>query len=176
MIYISSIANSSGQIEIGATAAHGLLTSDMTQLLGSGTADGQWVVTVVDSTHFVLQNSTYSGAGTGSGIAEHIGFAAGTIATPAASQGAALVTRLEALSATCTCRIVYEDATDAQFVTAQPLACLGSGRGAGVPFDGIYRTFTTPWASLPDSRTGWLRVKLLLAVPFSSATLSAWIA
>ena len=58
---VSNITNSSGKIEITTNINLNLTTGQSVTIFGTGTnADGTWIITVVDTTHFILQNSTYS--------------------------------------------------------------------------------------------------------------------
>lgn len=60
---IVDAVNSSGLIEIETGAAHGLTTGNQVQIygvLGTTEANGTWTITVVDSTHFTLDGSTFA--------------------------------------------------------------------------------------------------------------------
>lgn len=68
---IGNVSNSSGLIEITTSTAHGLTTGMNVSLWGIGgstLANGTWVVTVIDSTHFTLNGSTFSGSYTSGGL------------------------------------------------------------------------------------------------------------
>jgi hypothetical protein len=175
---VAGTSSASGLIELSTTAAHGFLANDIVQVLGTaGTveANGQWVVSSVpDSSHLILATSHWSHAWTSGGILEHVGFVPGTISTPATIN--TITTRVESLTSGCNVRIVYEDATDSAYVTAEPLAAVQTGGGSGAG-DGQYLTLSdVPFAALPDLRAGYLRVKVYLnAGPNASATVSAWV-
>lgn len=65
---ISTVTNSAGLQKITTTAAHGLKTDMAVTVAGvatATTANGNWHVTVIDSTSFTLQGSTYSVDGSG---------------------------------------------------------------------------------------------------------------
>ena len=66
-----AVNNGSGLIRIQAAVSHGYLTGDEVNVLSVGgvpNATGQWIVTVVDATHFDLQGSTFAGTYTSGGI------------------------------------------------------------------------------------------------------------
>lgn len=65
---VSTVTNSAGLQKITTTAAHGLKTDMAVTVAGvatATTANGNWHVTVIDSTSFTLQGSTYSVDGSG---------------------------------------------------------------------------------------------------------------
>lgn len=64
---VAAVTNLGGLIEVQTTAPHGLATGAIVSMVGSGTipASGVWVVTVIDTTHFTLNGSTYSGVAWG---------------------------------------------------------------------------------------------------------------
>jgi len=70
-IPVSAIANNgSGLIRVTNSTAHGLSTGDVVEILGpngSTASQGVWTVTVIDTTHFDLQGSTYATGYTGNG-------------------------------------------------------------------------------------------------------------
>ena len=71
ILHISGAANNgSGLIRIQTAVAHTYATGDEVNVVAVGgvpAADGQWVITFVDSTHYDLQGSTFSGAYTSGG-------------------------------------------------------------------------------------------------------------
>src|SRR5580704_14802374 len=74
---VTSATNAS-PIVIGTSAPHGLLTNDITQLYGSvgnSAANGQWIISRIDATHFSLNNSYGNGAWVSGGDVQHVGFA-----------------------------------------------------------------------------------------------------
>lgn len=65
---ISTVTNSGGLQKITTTAAHGLVTDMAVTVAGvatATTANGNWHITVIDSTSFTLQGSTYAVNGSG---------------------------------------------------------------------------------------------------------------
>ena len=65
---VSTVTNSAGLQKITTTAAHGLVTDMAVTVAGvatATTANGNWHVTVIDSTSFTLQGSTYAVNGSG---------------------------------------------------------------------------------------------------------------
>lgn len=67
LLHIAAISNHSGKIQIQTTFAHGYITGDQVSISGvtGGSVNGQWVITVIDSTHFDLNGSTFSGGSGG---------------------------------------------------------------------------------------------------------------
>lgn len=66
-------ATNATPIHITTVSAHGLSTSNFAEIsgvLGNTAANGQWVITVVDTTHFTLNGSVGNGAYTGGGTVE----------------------------------------------------------------------------------------------------------
>lgn len=65
---ISTVTNSAGLQKVTTTAAHGLKTDMAVTIAGvvtATTANANWHITVIDSTSFTLQGSTYAVDGTG---------------------------------------------------------------------------------------------------------------
>lgn len=65
---ISTVTNSGGLQKVTTTAAHGLVTDMAVTVAGvatATTANGNWHITVIDSTSFTLQGSTYAVDGSG---------------------------------------------------------------------------------------------------------------
>ena len=65
---VSTVTNSGGLQKITTTVAHGLVTGMAVTVAGvtsATTANGNWHITVIDSTSFTLQGSTYAVDGTG---------------------------------------------------------------------------------------------------------------
>jgi len=61
-VKIASVTTSGGQTEVQTSSAHGFYTSDSVEIEGTSTVcDGQFQITVVDSTHFIL-NGTSGGS------------------------------------------------------------------------------------------------------------------
>ena len=66
-------ATNANPIEIHTSNPHGLSTSDYVEIsgvLGNTSANGQWQITVVDTTHFTLNGSIGNGAYSGGGTVE----------------------------------------------------------------------------------------------------------
>lgn len=65
---VSTVTNSGGLQKVTTTAAHGLATDMAVTVAGvtmATTANGNWHITVIDSTSFTLQGSTYAVDGSG---------------------------------------------------------------------------------------------------------------
>lgn len=65
---VSTVTNSGGLQKVTTTAAHGLVTDMAVTVAGvatATTANGNWHITVIDSTSFTLQGSTYAVDGSG---------------------------------------------------------------------------------------------------------------
>lgn len=65
---VSTVTNSGGLQKVTTTAAHGLVTDIAVTVAGvatATTANGNWHITVIDSTSFTLQGSTYAVDGSG---------------------------------------------------------------------------------------------------------------
>lgn len=87
-----------GKVEIETSAAHGLSTGWTVTISGVGgttEANGTWVVTVVDSTHFLI-NVAFANAWTSGGSVQPLGTVAGTITsgvyTPGLPSGTSVIT------------------------------------------------------------------------------------
>jgi hypothetical protein len=184
---ISGAVSASGLIKIQTALPHGLNSGDIVQSEGTtGTveANGQWVISKVDSTHFTLNNSTFANVYVSGGSVFHLGFVAGSALVDntvfAVVPDFSLNTRLESLSPGSNCRVEWTDATDAAFVTEQPLAVVQS---SGTPNDSDYVEFPSfKQGDVPDaSRSfamsgGNVRLKAFISGgAFSSAAISAWI-
>jgi hypothetical protein len=178
-------ASDAAPIAVTTSAAHGLVTGDIVQVsgvTGNLAANGQWVVTKVDSTHFSLNNSIGSGAYSSGGNGVHLGFIIGAIAVDntvfSTPPDFSLTARLESLSAASNIRIMFEDATDVNYLTAEPLTVIQFGPGSGG--DDGELTFTKKRGEMPDTRIAisgaTLRAKAYVSGgAFSSAELSAWL-
>jgi hypothetical protein len=137
----------------------------------------------VDSTHFTLNNSLYAGAYTAGGQVAHLGFVAGSIPVDnsvfTAVPDFTLTTRVEAVSPGSNVRLAFQDAVDASFVTAEPLAVAQAGASGGT-FDAEGTVFTWKRENAPDARFGVSGAHLRLLVyisggAFSSSQVSAWL-
>jgi hypothetical protein len=67
---VSATASNSGVIRVTTSAVHGLATSDIVTIhgvLGTTEANGTWKITVISTTVFDLQDSTYANAWTSGG-------------------------------------------------------------------------------------------------------------
>jgi hypothetical protein len=68
---VSAVTNNSGLFEITTATAHGLTTGmnvSIWGVTGMPTLDGTWTITVIDSTHFTLNGSTFAGTYGGGGL------------------------------------------------------------------------------------------------------------
>jgi hypothetical protein len=74
---VTAMASAAGLVKVTTTGAHGLETGDIVQLSGTvGTVEAnvQWIVTVIDTTHFTLNNSTFVNAYVSGGMVAHVGW------------------------------------------------------------------------------------------------------
>ena len=124
---ISAIGNAS-PIQITTAAAHGLETGDIVQITGApaaSNANGQWVLTVIDTSNFTLNASRGACCPTtASGTSTHIGYATPAIATdsslfPSGPTDFTMEWQLLSISSS-NARGEFQDATEAAFATAQP--------------------------------------------------------
>ena len=73
LLHVSGAANNgSGLIRITTSVSHGYITGDQVDVEAVGgvpNANGQWVITVINATHFDLIGSTFAGAYTSGGTA-----------------------------------------------------------------------------------------------------------
>jgi hypothetical protein len=179
-------ATNAAPIAITTGANHGYETGDIVQhsgILGNLAANGQFVITVTGPATYTLNNSNGSGAYTSGGTSKHIGFAtaAALIDNTIFPNGPlyySLGFRLEQLSAGSSVRALFEDTSDAAFVTAQP--------GPSFAFNGVHplidpQTYTRNFPDFSILQLGQagnnLRVKVFIAGgPGSSCTFSAWLA
>jgi hypothetical protein len=186
---VSGATSAAGLVKIATSVPHGLLTGDMLQISGvTGTveANGQWVATKVDGTHFTLNNSTFSNAFSAGGLAVHTGFVLGSLSVdntqfPNGVPDFTLSARQESLSAGTNVRVLFEDAVDSAFVTAQPL-CGVQAPGGGAGFDGERLMLTAKRKDCPDAARsfgvsgGNVRCKVFISGGvFSTCTLSVWL-
>ena len=179
-------ATNASPIVVATASAHGLESGDIVQISGvggNGNANGQWVTTVVDSTHFSLNNSAGSGSYTSGGTAVHAGYATpgllvdNTVFVNGVS-GVDWTVKLQVQSASAgsSGRFDFYDTGDASFATEEPVARLGWLGGVSPSAD---KTMSFKKASAPDTRLGsagnYLRVKLFGLAVGASAQFSAWV-
>ena len=175
--------------------AHGLETGDMVQISGvaspAGAANGQWVITKVDANNFTLNNSLGSGTWASGGAVAHIGFATAGLKVDntvfTSVPDFTLQARLEQLSAG-NARIIFEDAADSAFVTAQPLTGFQSVSVIGTALPGVYgglagqndKMFTAKKYDVPSARMAasgdYVRVKVFMdGAVGTTAQFSTWL-
>lgn len=66
LLHVSGVANNgSGLIRITTAVAHGYESGDRVHLQNCGAANGEWTITVIDTTHFDLAGSTYTSGSNG---------------------------------------------------------------------------------------------------------------
>ena len=72
-VAVLGVTNAGGLFEVQTTYVHGLATGGSVNITGvvGLPANGQWFVTVIDSTHFTLQGSTYSGSYVSGGTVQY---------------------------------------------------------------------------------------------------------
>ncbi len=185
-VTVIGTSNSSGLVEIQTSTAHGLLTGDIVQDSGIGgtvEANGQFVITKVNSTHFTLNGSQYANAFTTGGEVVHLGFVAGSILTDntvfATPPDFTLAARLESLSYGSNVRLEFQDAVDSAFSTALPLVTAQAGPG-GESTDGERMLVVKKRQDAPDARLAVagsnVRLKVYISGgAFSSVQLSSWL-
>jgi len=178
-------ATNASPIAITTAANHGLNTGDIVQVTGSTgntAANGQFVVTKTGATTFTLNNSNGNAAWVSGGTVTHIGH---STATPllvdntvfATAPSVTLQARIERVSAGNT-RVVFEDAADSAFVTAEPLAMIQSTGAIGATGPGVYagqagqydKMFTAKYPDIPDFRVAASGDNLRLKVFASGGT------
>jgi hypothetical protein len=179
-------ATNAAPIVVATAAPHGLESSDIVQISGvggNGNANGLFAVTVVDSTHFSLNNSAGSGAYTSGGTCAHAGYATpGLLADNTVFvNGAGAVDwtvklQIQSASAGSSGRFAFFDTADAAFATELPIAELAWLGGVSPSAD---KTLSFKKASAPATRLGnpgnYLRIKLLGLAVGATAQFSAWI-
>lgn len=173
-------ASNAAPIAITASAAHGLETGDILQIsavTGNLAANGLHIVTVVDSTHFSLNQSNGSGAWVSGGTCAHIGFQPASIAVDntvyaASNPSWSLNIDIFALTAGSSIRAHFQDSANGTFVDAQPGPTFGfPGALNGLKqFSASWKDFTLNFGNAGNS------ARLLLFIsggPGSSATFTA---
>jgi hypothetical protein len=148
---------------------------------GNGNANGQWIATVVDSTHFSLNNSAGSGAYTSGGSWSHVGYAtAGMLADNTIFWSGpvdwTIKLQVQSASAGSKGKFVFFDTAEASFATEAPVAELAWLGGVSPSADKI---LSFKKCSAPDTRLGsagnYLRAKLFGLAAGSTVQFSAWI-
>jgi hypothetical protein len=183
---VSTMAASGGLVKVTTTAAHGFETGDIVQLSGTvGTveANGQWIVTVIDTTHFTLNNSTFFNAYVSGGTVTHCGYSIPLTAfnnncflnTPVNLTGKFLV---QSAPVNSTFRWSIDDAGlgDTRYLSAMPGPTGGYGGGASAKSDYLWSFL---YIDFPDLRlqiqnTWRLRVLFGHPVPGNAFTFSLW--
>lgn len=179
---ITAAVSAGGLVKL-TSAAHGLETGDILQIsgiVGTVEANGQWVITKVDANTFTLDNSVFATAYTSGGTAKHIGWACAGVNVDntvfATKPDFTLQARVETLSSGANVRVKFEDAADTAFVTFQSLATF---QAAGPIVSSADKMFTARAADMPDARMtasgNTFRVKFYISGGAGKAAkLSAW--
>jgi hypothetical protein len=183
---VSTMASSGGLVKVTTTAAHGLETGDIVQIsntTGTVEANGQWIVAVIDTTHFTLNNSTFVNAYVSGGTVAHVGWSTPLAAfnntfflnTPIDLTGKFLV---QSAPVNFIFRWVIDDASigDTTFLTAMPGPTGGFAGGASAKSDYLWSFL---YSDFPDLRlqieNSWrLRVLFGHPVPGNAFTFSFW--
>jgi hypothetical protein len=182
---VTAMASQGGLIKV-TTAANTLETGDVVQLSGTvGTveANGQWIVTVIDATHFLLNNSFFVNVYASGGTVVHCGYSTALTAfdntfflnTPIDLTGKFLVTSAPVNS---TFRWVIDDAGlgDTAFLTAMPGPmgpyCGGASKNSDFLWSFLYSDF--PDLRLQIQNTWRLRVLFGHPVPGNAYVFSFW--
>jgi len=183
---VSGAVAASGLIKITTSAVNALVTGDVVQISGvTGTveANGKWVITVVDTSHFTLNNSTFLNAYSSGGTIVHVGFVTPAVLMdntvfPSTPVALTMQARVESLSSGANVRMEFQDSADVNFVTGGtgPTWCK-SGLIA-FSYDDMN---TSKLQDFPDMRYGssgdnWrFRVEMPTASPGASVQFSAWV-
>jgi hypothetical protein len=147
-------ASNASPIAITATG-HGLETGDIVQNSGVGgnlAANGQFVITKTGANSFTLNNSNGSGAYTSGGAAAHVGYSVSPdLSAPAwgnVPTNVSVIFLLKSAPATgASLRFVFEDATDAAFLSAMPIMSGAFSGGTGPSYS---RRFDSRFQDAPD--------------------------
>jgi hypothetical protein len=183
---VSTMASSGGLVKVTTAAAHGFETGDIVQIsntTGTVEANGQWIVTVIDTTHFTLNNATFVNAYVSGGTVIHCGWSAPLSAfnqnfflgTPVDLTGKFLV---QSAPVNFTFRWVIDDASigDTTFLTAMPGPTGGCAGGQTSKSDSIqmFTYYDFPDLRLNIENTWRLRVLFGHPVVGETITFSFW--
>jgi hypothetical protein len=182
---VTAMASQGGLIKV-TTAANSLETGDVVQLSGTvGTveANGQWIVTVLDITHFTLNNSFFVNAYASGGTVAHVGWSTPLTAfnntfflnTPVDLTGKFLVTSAPVNS---TFRWVIDDAGlgDTTYLSALPGPTGGYAGGASSKSDFLWSFLYTDFPDLRLQIQNSWRLRILFGhpVPGNVVQFSFW--
>lgn len=180
------MANQGGLI-IVTTAANTLESGDIVQLSGTvGTveANGQWIVTVIDTTHFTLNNSTFANAYVSGGTVAHCGYSTPLTAfnntfflnTPIDLTGKFLV---QSAPMNSTFRWSIDDAGlgDATYLSAMPGPTGGYAGGASAKSDYLWSFLYSDFPDLRLQIENTWRLRVLFGHPVvgETITFSFWV-
>ena len=170
---ITGAASSGGKVNITTSAAHGLETGDVVYIsgvVGTVEANGRWSITVIDSTHFTLDNSTFVTAYTSGGTAAHVGYVTASqlidnTVFSTVPNNLAFKFRMTSQSSGGKFRFHFQDTGDTAFLTAMA--------GPGGSFFGQHTNqFESTWSArfydFPDFRVASSGNKTRLMIQFGS--------
>ncbi len=179
---VSTMVSSGGLVKVGTTAAHGFESGDIIQLSGTvGTveANGQWIVTVVDATHFTLNNSNFLNAYVSGGTIAHCGYSAPLTAfnntfflnTPINLTGKFLV---QSAPVNSTFRWVIDDAGlgDTTYLSSMPGPAGGFAGGASPKSDYVWSFLYSDFPDLRLQIENTWRLRVLFGHPVVGVTIS----
>jgi hypothetical protein len=184
---VSAIVTSGGLIKVTTSAVNALESGDIVQISGTvGTveANRQWIITVIDSTHFTLNNSTFMNAWVSGGTINHCGYSTpctafnnffftvkpanlvGKILVQSAPQGARL-------------RWSFDDAqlNDNAFLTAMPGPTGSMAGGVSAKSDYLWSfSYSETFPDLILQLQSLLRLRVMFGNPVIGSTfiLSSW--
>lgn len=174
-------ATNASPIVVQSSAPHLLETGDVLYCSGAnGNAamnGNLWVATVVDATHFSLQNSNGSGTWISGGIFQHVGFAAGPVTVDntvysASNPSWSLSVSFTALTAGSDVRAHLQDSASGTWTDALP----GPTVGFAGPLNGL-KEFSADWKQFAmnfgNSGNAARLLVLITGGSGSSATFSA---
>lgn len=182
-----SAASNAAPIAITTSAVHGLETGDIVQIssvTGNLGANGQFVITKTDTTHFTLNNSNGSGAYVSGGSAAHVGFATtgaavdNTVFPNGVPNNLTAVVRVESATSGSKLRFLIEDSADSSFVTAMPGPSGSFIGGIGLSYD---KRWAARYQDFPDLRLAAsgdnVRLKVLFGNPTAAQVFqfSSWL-
>jgi hypothetical protein len=183
---VTAMVSAAGLIKVATSAAHGFETGDIVQLSGTaGTveANGQWVVTVIDTTHFTLNNSTFANAYVSGGTVQHIGWSTPLTAfnsnfflnTPLDLTGKFLVT---SAPVNASMRWSIDDAGlgDTTYLSAMPGPTGGYAGGASAKSDFLWSFLYSDFPDLRLQIENTWRLRVLFGHPIAGNvyTFSFW--
>lgn len=183
---VTAMVSAAGLVKVTTGAVHGLESGDIVQLSGTvGTveANGQWVVTVIDTTHFTLNSSTFANAYVSGGTVQHVGYSTPLTAfnntfflnTPVDLTGKFSVT---SAPVNASMRWSIDDAGlgDTTYLSAMPGPTGGYAGGASEVSDSVWSFLYSDFPSLNLQVENTWRLRVLFGHPVvgEMITFSFW--